>query len=66
MTRDDSGLNERWEILPYELAVARRAPAAISMNTNNFRDTYKQDCDIEFQSMAEKTGYQTRPLEFRK
>ena len=66
LTRDDSGLNERWEILPYELAVARRAPAAISMNTNNFRDTYKQDCSIEFQALAQKTGYQTRPLEFRK
>ena len=66
LTRDDSGMNERWEILPYELAVARRAPAAISMNTNNFRDTYKQDCSMEFQALTEKTGYQTRPLEFRK
>ena len=66
LTRDYSGMNERWEILPYELAVARRAPSAISMNTNNFRDTYKQDCSIEFQALAQKTGYQTRPLEFRK
>ena len=66
LTRDDSGMNERWEILPYELAVARRAPAAISMNTNNFRDTYKQDCSMEFQALTQKTGYQTRPLEFRK
>ena len=66
LTRDGSGMNPRWEILPYELAVARRAPAAISMNTNNFRNTYEQDCSIEFQALAQKTGYQTRPLEFRK
>ena len=57
---------ENWEILPYELAVARRLPSAISLNTNNYRNTEKQDCQLEFQPKAMKTAYQQNPLEFSK
>ena len=42
----DSGV-EVWEVLPYELAVARRYPSAVSLNTNNFIAT-EEDCSFEF------------------
>ena len=56
-----------WEILPYELAVARRLPAAISLNINNFRDTVeKQDCSVDFMPLTPKTTHDTKPINISK
>ena len=60
----DSGV-EAWEVLPYELAVARRYPSAVSLNTNNFIAT-EEDCSVEFLPISEKTLYGFAPLKFSK
>ena len=58
---------EYWELLPYELAVPRRLPAAISLNINNFRDTIeKQDCTVDFVPLTPKTSYNTKPINISK
>ena len=60
----DSGV-EVWEVLPYELAVARRYPSAVSLNTNNFIAT-EEDCSVEFLPISEKTLYGFSPLKYSK
>ena len=53
-----------WEVLPYQLSTPRRALAAISLNTDNFRHFPDEEADCatsQFEPIALKVFYQRKP-----